>query len=305
MVIVNPASGRRKKEIIYETFDFLEREKIRYDWVIARRGQITQQVKEAAQRGFSPLISIGGDGTVNAVLNGIMTSEVNIPLIPIPAGIGNGFARILGIKKLEDAFRAITYGKIRRVDLGKVSFGEDESSQERFFANFFGLGPDVSVIQMIERRRKDFSRFGGVIHYIFACFEEWFSLKYPRVSVKSRIEGKIFSKENFELFWLIVANVRNYGRIFRITPKAKIDDGLLDVFLMERPAFQIDIVIDFLELIVGTHKRLSEVSVFQTEELEVSSSKPLLAHIDGEIIGPQRTYKISVLPKALKVLVPK
>jgi len=304
MLIVNPAAGKRRKEIICKTFDFLEKEGIEFRTVYSQKGQLIQLAKKAAQESFSPLVAVGGDGTVNAVLNGIMISKVDVPLAVIPTGIGNGFARILEIKKLEDAFKAISSGKTRRVDLGKLSFGGDKSEAgERFFVNFFGLGPDVGVIQRVDKWRENFNLFGGIPHYALACFLEWFCLKYPEVSVESRAGGSKFSKENFKLFWLVVANVRNYGKIFRITSKAKIDDGALDVFLMQKSMFQAEAVSGFLEMIIGTHKRLYGVSVFQTEEFEISSSKSLLAHVDGEIIGPQRTYKISVLPKALKVLV--
>jgi len=173
--------------------------------------------KAAAAAPDSLLVVIGGDGTVNEVVNGVAGTAAEIAVLP--NGTGQDFARTHGIPSaLDDAVRVVLEGATRRIDLGRVEC-EGES---RYFANVGSAGMSGSVARRANSMTK---RFGGRATFFYALTREFLAWQNTRVALELddgvRREGPMHD--------VIVANGRFHGGGMKLAPEAMQDDGAFDV----------------------------------------------------------------------------
>ncbi len=297
LVILNPASGHglgRKLRPTIErglrdaglAFDLME---------TAEPGHAVKLAREAAGAGVERVISVGGDGTVHEVANGLLESApaadgaTGPALGTIPIGTGNDFAKLLKVFRLppEAAARRLAAAEVRIFDVGRVA-GE-------YFDNSLGIGFDAEVARQANQAK----RLSGLAVYVVAVYKSFMSFRAPVLEVTSPAHT-----ETGPMMMLECSIGVSAGGGFYLTPDAEPSDGLLDVCLIRKVG-----LVKFLRYVPsvlgGKHTRLKEVAMFRTAALRIrSADRPLLLHLDGEVREPaSREIEVTLEPGRLRVLV--
>ncbi len=237
------------------------------------------------------ILSLGGDGTLHEIVNACVNTSKTIAVLP--AGSGDDFAYALGIHSIEQALDIVLNGVCESVDCGVV-----ETEHEKvYFINSFGVGFDAEVGAKMQRLPK---MFKGQVAYIVAVLWQLFSLR--NVFVSCFADGKlIFEGPNL---LSAVQNGQRTGGGFYLTPQASIQDGLFDVVVTGRLG-----VLETLmllprtlsgELVVG-----EKIVRARAQTITLNCAIPRLAHLEGEGLIASRSFKATVVPKALNILVAK
>ena len=254
-----------------------------------RAGHEVELAAEARIEGWPVVVAAGGDGTVHGVANGLLADgPTDVTLGHVPAGTGNDFAKLLGLKHgpVERNLPLVLHGRQRRFDVGTV-LGEH-------FLNSMGIGFSAEVV----RRLSSFKQPRGFALYLGAVYKTFFGFKPPMLEITAAEHG-----ETGEMMMLEVAIGTTAGGGFRLTPDAEPDDGLFDVCVIRRVG-----TFRFLryvpKVVRGRHTKLPPVTVFKTARVRVEShSGPLVLHLDGEPRLPQqRAVEIVIEPRHIKVL---
>ena len=288
-LIVNLIAGHgRCKEIFPEVQKALDRYHVEYDLHYTNEPEeATDVARMGIEAGFTHIVAVGGDGTVNEVANGVVGSDAVLAVIP--AGTGNDFIRMTGIPSdHRKAVELLTRGHERTIDVGRVG-------AERYFVNGLGIGIDAQVAQDVLKME----RMRGAAAYLYAAIREVF--RFPAFSVM--LEGSGWTEEK-TCISLGFANGKYTGGGFKLAPLAEIDDGKIDIAAIgDFP--KLERLIRLPQARKGEHLKLSRVSYHQDVQVSVSSEAKLIAHIDGEPYKlPTGGFSVSVAPKALRVLVP-
>ncbi len=288
-LIVNLIAGQgRCKELFPKVKMELDRRQIQYDLHFTNEPMEAVDVaKMGIEAGFSHIVAMGGDGTVNEVANGLLGSDATLAVIP--AGTGNDFVRMLGIPgNPMQAIDTLLDGTIRTIDLGQV---EDD----RYFVNGLGIGLDAQVARDVLKME----RLRGAPAYITAAVREVFRFRAFPVTLST-------PEEQFELTCLSVgvANGIYAGGGFKLAPKADIDDGLIDISALgDYP--KLERLYRLPKVRAGKHVDWKNVTYRQASEVTISSPNKLIAHVDGEPYRlPSDSFTVRALPQALRVLVP-
>ena len=234
------------------------------------------------------VVAVGGDGTANAVANGLMqTAEGIRPAMGlIPCGRGNDFAANLGLNDLDRAHEALHIGRRRRVDVGKTEAG--------FFLGVAGVGFDSKVAR---RAQRQVPLLTGSVVYVFALLLTLAEL--------DAIPAKISYDEGFyegPILFIVTGNTDRYGGGMRITPRASLDDGLLDMCII-KPVSRFTLLRVLPRVVRGGHLDHPAVSYAKTRSVTIESTERAELFADGEFIQAI-PVKIETLPSALEVIVP-
>jgi YegS/Rv2252/BmrU family lipid kinase len=247
-------------------------------------GHATEICREQIRRGTEVVVAVGGDGSVNEVARGITGSDVAMGIIP--AGSGNGLAHHLKIPiSRKNAIDVINQGKVIRIDTGQVD--------DRLFVSIAGIGFDGLVAKRFEK-----SKLRGFMGYLRVVAEEYPSYK-PRKYVLEYDGEQVETRALFIAF----ANSDQFGFNTSIAPGARIDDGLLDVVIVEKPQI-IDLPI-LASLLYWRRIEMSKyITTFRTQELVIHTRRKRWVNIDGEPGRMGGQLRVSINPLSLNVLVP-
>lgn len=288
LIIANPKAGRGKAQtIIPKVEQYLEENNLDFQLLLTKYQGDAADLAEKGIKDKVDLIGIiGGDGTVNEVVNGVR--ETDIPLAIIPAGSGNDFSRSVGIpNNFIDAWQTLLKGKIKKVDLGLVN--------NRYFVNIFGMGIDTETIKEMNKMsgilKGELMYFWGIIKAL---------IKFNPHKIKLIFKGQEI-KEN--ILTIAVANGKYYGGRVKIAPHAEIDDGFFDICVI-KSMNKWRALSNLIKVYKGTHLKLPEVAIYNTDEILIESSKPILAQADGELLEDNQSFLIKILPGKLNILVP-
>ncbi len=249
-----------------------------------RRGHARDLAGEAAARGASAIIAWGGDGTVNEVASALAFGAV--PLGIVPAGSGNGLARELGISSRPDrALAAALSSRPRAIDVGEVD--------NRLFVNVAGFGIEAYVASLFNasaNRRRGFAGYAGITARALVTY----------VPVRYRIA---VGEEVVDVRAVLVtlANSAQYGNGVRIAPGAQLDDGLLNLVVVQERS-RLGTVLNLPRLFTGTVAGMSGCRMLPVREMTIEAEKPMIYHVDGEPIEGGTCLKARVHPGALYVL---
>ena len=250
-----------------------------------------QLAEEAAQAADRLLIVVGGDGTVNEVVNGAAVSGAELAVLP--SGTGQDFGRSHGIPVgFDDAVRVVMEGETRAIDLGRV---ECEGGTSRFFANVGSAGMSGAVA----RRANAMSKvLGGRVTFYYALTREFLGWRNTDVAVELadgvRREGRMHD--------VIVANGRWHGGGMQLAPEASQDDGLFDVVLIG-DITKLDFATTSPKLYSGRYLSHPKVELLRSSSVRIDAAEPLLLEVDGEPIGTTPA-RFEVVPSALLLRVP-
>lgn len=294
LIIANPAAGaNRASKIIPLVEEILKKKGIDYVFEITRcKGDETGIAKEGVKNGFNLIVALGGDGTVNQVVNGIMGSGVTLGIIP--AGTGSDLVKTLNIPvKTEDAVDLLLNGREHLIDIGEIkgkTWGES-----RYFINIAGIGIDAVTVKELEYAK---TIFKGKLAYFYALFR---ALKRYH-GLKLKIVMKDINIPMFA-YLAAVANGRFFGGGFKITPDADTADGLFDICIVEKVGI-IKTLLSLTKVIKGSHTKIPEVKMYRGDNIIISSDSPMPIEIDGEVCEEDTEYFFNMLSKALRVITP-
>ena len=287
-VIANPTAGNSKcrRSLPLLTSKLLERGIIHHLSVSEYSGQVKELALQAKEKGCERIIICGGDGTINEAINALVNSEVKLGVLPL--GTGNDFARTLGIKTdLDFACDVLLDEKVRKVDVIKVN-------HDRYFGSVGGIGFDAEVALWANRYKKIIP---GKKIYFFAILAKLFTFKFKRVEIS-------FDAGNHrgEILMAAFGNTEWYGGGINIVPSALMDDGALDICVVDK-VNKLKLLFLLPSALTGTHTRFPEVKIYRTKRITVTSDIPLPLLGDGEMICAT-PVSLEVVPQALTVIVP-
>ncbi len=275
---------------------------------------IRERAENAARAGTPIVVAAGGDGTVNAVINGLMRASGGehspTKLGVLPMGTGNVFAYNIGLHSWRAAAHAISAGHSRRIDVGyatplpqarKRSKGLANlqaagQPSPRYFVLMAGIGFDAKVIEETSLQMKSVLR-----DFAYALTSLQNAIVHQGTQVTLTFpDGQRYS----EMAWLLMAgNAASYAWAIKFTGRAQLDDGKLDlcVFPFENKFTSVQQV---SQLLWGQHVERGNARYFQTESVRVESSPPIPIQLDGDEWGTTPA-QLSMLPSVLDVLVPR
>ncbi len=294
-VIANPVAGRGKAargaELLTEALEESGAEVTLS--MTGGRGDAESLTKEALDAGATRVVASGGDGTVHEVVNGIMGSgdkAAEVPMGVLSAGRCNDLCYALDLPgKADDGVRGLLDSEVRSIDLGRIG--------DRYFSTIATLGFDSEVSEYVDTGQHP-SFLRGAAAYLYAAVVKLYQYRHPEVTLKGD-----FGEFKGPLFLAATGNTDRYGGRMRIAPDASLDDGVLDICLV-RPASKLDILRMMPKTFNGGHVDHPAVSMERTRRLEIEAERTLWVWADGERLG-QTPATIEVVPKALKVLVPR
>ncbi|MGB7068254.1 MAG: diacylglycerol kinase family protein [Pyrinomonadaceae bacterium] len=270
-------------------------------------GDGTALAQRAIKAGRRFLIACGGDGTINEVANGILTSGEDVELGLLPSGTGGDFRRTLGIPaEIREAARALRLGLSKMIDVGRVAFRDHHGRPiSRYFLNVSSFGLAASIIGRVKSKSSliwlPVDPLRGRASFALSTLQEVVGLEPITVIVKlDDREERSLNSINF-----CVANARFFGGGMKIAPKAKLDDGFFDIVNIG-DLNTARVVFNAHTLYRGTHFSLPEVKGTLARRIEVRSASPgtqIHLETDGELPGMlPAVYEI--VPRALKIRIP-
>jgi YegS/Rv2252/BmrU family lipid kinase len=287
-VILNPAARGEKSRRVQR---FLEAKAGPSVTLIPtqRAGEAQSLAARAVTQGYKVIVAAGGDGTINEVINGIGTSGAALGVLPL--GTVNVFAQELRIpRKLESAWGVIRGGRTRTIDLARAQ----ANGSTRYFVQLAGVGFDAHAVRTASW---DLKKRIGPLSYVWAGLKA-LSKPHPPVEVSVNGSGPLGRGVA-----VLVGNGRFYGGRFALFPRARMDDGLLDICVFETVGYW-DVLRYGQGILRGAHIDLGGVKYFQAESLVCRAPAPTPFELDGEDAG-DAPVTFSVVPRALQVVVPK
>ena len=305
--IVNEASGRGRGGKIWRALrrEMLEQELPFRAWCTRSPGEATALAQLACQdaQELQKLVVVGGDGTVNEVLNGI-SDFAHIALGVVPIGSGNDFVRGLGLPRdpraaLERVFAA---SGDARIDLGQVCV---DGQAPRRFGISAGIGMDAWVCAQVDasRAKAGLNRFGlGSFSYGLMTLSAAWNLETANGNVTFTTPYGRHRQDLSNLIFLACMNFPWEGGGVPIAPEASAVDGCFSVCFAENlERSQVFAKLPLLAL--GRHPHTEGVTLLKASRVEVQLEMPLYVHADGEVPGRVRRVTFDVLPQKLRVLV--
>lgn len=301
LIIVNPNAGSKKGEKDWSVInELLDKSEIRGKVCFTEaKDHATEIVLENIPLGYRKIISVGGDGTMNEIVNGIFhqnkipSHEFKIGVIPV--GTGNDWCKMFHIPT--DYVKAIEIIKkdINTLqDVGWVDYKDDNSSVKRYFVNVAGMGFDAEVLKKANEEKEE-GKIGKLSYFknILSNLMKYKSL-YSEINIDNNfVSAKMFS--------LNVGICKYSGNGMMQVPGAIHDDGLFDVTLI-RNMSKIEVIRNIKNLYDGSFVKHKKVDVYRGRNIYVNGSKNIRLEVDGEYLGTS-PFTFNITHKALKIIV--
>ena len=285
-IILNPSASRGKCfHRAEEVKSFFDMNRLDYDMVHTEKQGDAQQLAYDARDQFDCVVAVGGDGTINEIVNGLIGGKARLGIIPI--GSGNDFIRAMDVpSNIQEAMQNLIRMKTQLIDIGKAG--------ERYFQNGLGIGFDAWVVN----RLLDIKKLRGTAMYLYAVLKTIYSYQPPTVHLSYN------EIERTEKFYLItIGNGISLGGGFKLTPNAVIDDGLFDLNII-RNLNKIEIYQNLIGVFSGKHVHLPQVTMDRSKHIRIDSEDGFAVHVDGELLSLDlKSLDVILLPKALEVVV--
>jgi YegS/Rv2252/BmrU family lipid kinase len=300
LVIVNPNAGNGKGKKDWERIStLLKKEGLPFTVKFTeRKGHAIIFSLEGIIEGFRKIITVGGDGTLNEVVNGVFLNNVcpgtDISLALIPVGTGNDWGRMFGIPlDYEKAIKIIKENKLMLHDAGQISFYDGPMKKERYFINIAGLGFE-SVVVRRTNYQKDRGHNGKAIYFYNLLMS---LLSYKNTKADVIIDG---SKIKADVFSINIGNGRYCGGGMRQTPNALPNDGFLDVTIINGMG-KFEIIRNLKILYDGTILSHPKIDGYRCKNIKVNSESVIYIEADGESLG-HTPAEISIVPSSINIV---
>ena len=297
-LIVNPAAGAgRTAKKWPQIMSLLKNIGLRFEHDLTEAPKhAIELAKSAAKKGYEFIVSVGGDGTINEVVNGLNDagSIDHVLLGIIGTGTGSDYIRTLGIPRHpREACQRLLNPRRVVVDLGVAEYTINGRMAKRLFVNFAGLGFDAEVVKATTQR---FKALGSVPSYLMGLLTTF--LSYQNVEVSLEVDGVT---EQRRVCSVMVNNGKYGGGNMFLAPQADPGDGLLDMLIIgdiTRP----DLLCSLPRIYRGTHLTHPKVTIKRARQIRIETREPISLHADGELLGGS-PVSFRILPAALNVAV--
>lgn len=288
LIVFNPIAGQAGS---FEQDILLARDIWRrHGWSVdlqptAGPGDGARIAREAAAQGYDVVVAAGGDGTVNEVANGLAGTRTALAALPV--GTVNVWVREIGLPlQPRAAAEALLVAQVRAVDLGRAG--------GRYFLLMAGVGFDAAVtaeVRAAEKRRL------GVFAYVLRALELAWRFQGTRARVV--LDGKVVRGR---VLMVVVGNSQLYGGVLKVTPRASLDDGLLDVCVIKGNSL-LSAPLRLVSIMLQRYTLDPTIEYHRARYVEVLSRRPLPVQVDGDHIG-QTPMRFEAVPGALLALLP-
>ena len=299
LLVVNPAAGQGKPREALAALKIALGPLVGRVFETQKAGDAEEAARAAAGQGFDAVLVAGGDGTVNEVINGLMTAPSvsgPLPLGLVPLGTQNVLASEIGLPDTDDlnaVAALLRAGKMRRLDLGQAG--------TRYFVLMAGFGFDAVVVREVLKPVKDFL---GPAAYALATLGAL--AKYQSTAITLTLDGETIRAE---AFLVVAANAASYAyRQIKLAPFAAPDDGWLDICVFERPRIglgmdRVGFASQMVSVLARRQGRDPSIRYYRARAITLSSDPPISGQVDGETFG-ETPVTIRIVPSALSVFVP-
>lgn len=285
LFIINPISGYSKKgNIESQISKYLDHN--RFNFQIAKTGYAGHArviAREAVQDNINIIVAVGGDGTVNEIVNELIYSRAKLGIIPF--GSGNGLGRHVGIPlNPKKAIETLNHGLCVPIDTCLINGFT--------FVNIAGIGFDAYISEVFNQ-----SKQRGFITYIKFVIQHFY--RYERGNFEFEIDGE---NKKQELLTIAFANSQQYGNNAYVAPTASIKDGFMDVvFVSSFPFYYWPVFI--LKTLTKKLHTSRYINTIRTKEFNVKTEKSTHMHVDGDYLGLYKEMQVKIQPKSLQLIV--
>lgn len=290
-IICNPNAGRQIiQKNVPKLVELLEADKKTVDLIYTNGKFHAEDLGyESCNSGYDLIITVGGDGTVNEVINGMMKNRTKSKLAIYPAGTVNDFGNYLKVpKNIEDFARIIMKGNSMKVDVG--------ASDQRYFLNVAAAGLLPEVAHRVSSEAKTVL---GKFAYYIEGIKEFPKAMFKPIKIKLYHNG---CEEEKEIFFFIVANSPSVGGFRYVAPEAKVNDGHLDLLIVEHSDFK-DVAGIFVKALTGSHANHPALKYLQVQKFAIHSDEAIDLDLDGELAG-RLPASFRVEKEALDIIIP-
>ena len=286
LFIVNPIAGKgRARKVIPIIKEVMEDNNCNYQIRVTEKagdGQIFAE-KAKSENTFTTIVSVGGDGTLHEIINGMIGGTQKLGIIP--AGTGNDFSRSLDIPlNIKDAVETLVNGKIISIDLGKLS--------DRYFINFSSIGLDALIAEEANKIKRYFSSTYSYIIGVVKALGKFKSIKAELI-----IDNKKYSSE---IMLVAVCNGAYYGGGMNIAPQAQVSDGQFDICVVKKMP-KLKLLFLFPTIFKGKHIKYDEIELYRGKSVQIFSEGEIYMSADGEAID-NKIAKFEIMHNELKVI---
>lgn len=288
IILVNPVAGRKKgKKYGLRIQQLLSKNNILSTIYISEyETHLTKIAKELALQEKCRFYSIGGDGTLNEIIQGIMNTDSEI--VVTACGTGNDFIKsISSYFSMRKIIKSSLNSNSKKIDVIKLN-------NNRYCINVLNAGFDALIAQNLSKFRW-VPLVNGKTKYNLAIIYTLFSNK--NFKMKIRLNKKIY-KQNFTL--IAICNGKYYGGGVKPSPNAEVNDGKLDVCMIDSTSFFTKLKL-LPKYKTGNHLNLKQVNLVQTDKLTIVSNKKFPISIDGEILYTNK-LKCEIIPKCINLV---
>ena len=285
LFIINPLSGGKDKQKIPGTIASFFRDKPAFTYQIvftAHKNHATEIVEANRHRNFTIMVAVGGDGTINEVGKALLNSGIALGIIPL--GSGNGFAFSLGYEKRKDIryyLHIICQKKVIKIDTGQLN--------RQTFLNIAGAGFDAFIARKFERLKGR-----GLINYARLTLFSFF--RFHTFSLRSA------QKEFDNVLFVSFSNGTQFGNHFVIAPQSSMQDSKIEISIVRKP--RIWEIPAFITALRRNHFPATPfVEQWSAGKFSIRTTTTQDVHIDGEYIGKEKDFEITVIPHSLDVIV--
>ena len=297
-LIVNPIAGAgRTLKKWPHIRDLLKSIGLRFEHDITEAPKHAIELARAAVRkGYELVVCVGGDGTINEVVNGLYDSGAitDVTLGIISTGTGSDYIRTIGIpSRYEDACQRLLNPTKLQVDIGVVEYASNSGQLKRLFVNFAGLGFDAEVVRATTQKYK---ALGGMPAYLLGLLTTLLCYKNRDITLK--LDGQAQEKR---VCSAVVNNGKYGGGSMLMAPDADPSDGLFDVLTIDDLS-KPDLLWSLPRIYKGTHLTHPKVTMTRAKEVEIETRQRIFLQADGELLG-EAPARFSLLPSALNIAV--
>jgi len=296
-LIVNPAAGAgRTAKLWPQIRDWLQGCGYKFEYALTEApGHAIELAKSAVDHSYPLVVSVGGDGTINEIVNGLYETGnmADVMLGIISTGTGADYIRTMGLPRdYQEACRRLLAPRRQLVDLGIAHYRDNGQAAQRIFVNFAGLGFDAEVVKTTTQR---FKALGRTASYLMGLLSTL--LFYANREVTISLDGQT---ETMTACTIVVGNGRYGGGRMLIAPEASLDDGLLDVIIIGNIS-KPDLLWSLPRIYKGTHLSHPKVTMKRVAEVKIETALPASLQADGELLG-ETPARFQVLPAALNLI---
>jgi diacylglycerol kinase (ATP) len=297
-VIVNPAAGAGKTAKKWpQIMSLLKSLELDFEHDITEApGHAIELAKSAVDKGYEIVVSVGGDGTIHEIVNGLHDAggNSNVAVGIVNTGTGADYIRTIGVpRRYKEACQCLLSPNRRTVDLGVVEYTKDRQRKKRLFVNFAGIGFDAEVVKATTEK---FKALGDMPSYLMGLFSTLMSYKNRHVSII--VDGEHGDRR---ICTVMLNNGRYGGGGMLPAPNADPGDGFFDLVIID-DITKPDLIMSLPRIYKGTHLTHPKVTLMRAREVEIIPTLTSAVQADGELLG-EAPARFSVLPAALNIVV--